>query len=286
MATIAAVAAIGAAGFGMYSSSKSAKKQQKNLDKQMKEARRIREENKKISNTAFDDIYKLIDGVGSLSDYLDEGEEIGRAQSNYRMDYVLGDTQDDLRNSLGINTRLGNWDFSDVDSSIGKVLKSNFYDIASITRDMPTGSFANLSVANMANLAQQGLQNTINTGDYISRVSGIDQYTPYRVAQDLFTIERDEAGQRIQATNNRASQQIGVNTQWFQNFSNISSAQNVVEATRNAAMIKGVNSIAGAVGGWSTGVDTERMQERQQTNADNIASKQSSYYDALIKQYS
>jgi hypothetical protein len=286
MATIAAVAAIGSAAYGMYSSGKSSKSQQKNLDKQMEEARRIREENKKISNTAFDDIYKLIDGVGSLSDYLDEGEKIGRAQSDYRMDYVLGDTQDDLRNSLGINTRLGNWDFSDVDSSIGKVLKSNFYDIASITRDMPTGSFANLSVANMANLAQQGLQNTISTGDYIGRISGIDQYTPYRMAQDLFTIERDEAGQRIQATNNRASQQIGVNTQWFQNFSDISNASNVVEATRNAAMVKGVSSIAGAVGGWSTGVDTERMQGRQQANADAITAKQSSYYDALIKQYS
>jgi hypothetical protein len=102
----------------------------------------------------------------------------------------------------------------------------------------------------------------------------------------LFTIERDEAGQRIQATNNRASQQIGVNTQWFQNFSDISNASNVVEATRNAAMVKGVSSIAGAVGGWSTGVDTERMQGRQQANADAITAKQSSYYDALIKQYS
>ena len=272
MATVAALA-IGA-GASMYLAGSSAKKQQKNLDKQMEEARRIREENKKISNTAFDDIYKLIDGVGSLSDYLEEGEEIGRDQMDYRMDYILGDTQDDLRSSLGINTRLGNWDFSDVDSSIGKILKSNFYDIASITRDMPTGSFANLSVANMANLAQQGLQNTINTGDYISRVSGVDQYTPYRVAQDLFTIERDEAGQRIQATNNRASQQIGINTNWFQNFSDISNASNVVEAGKTAAMISGVNSIAGAVGGYASGAGTRELQ-----------AKQGNYYDSLVQRY-
>lgn len=272
MATIAA-AVIGA-GASMYLSGKSADKQQDNLDKQMEEARRIREENKKISNTAFDDIYKLIDGVGSLSDYLDEGGKIGRAQSDYRMDYVLGDTQDALRESLGINTRLANYDFSDVNSSISNILKSNFYDIASITRDMPTGSFANLSVANIANLAQQGLQNTIETGDYIGRISGIDQYTPYRVAQDLFTIDRDKAGQKMQATNNRASQQIGANTDWFQNFSDISNASNVVEAGKTSAMISGITSITGAIGGYASGAGTRELQK-----------KQGNYYDSLIQRY-
>ncbi len=273
MATTLAVAAIGA-GTSAYLSGKSADKQQENLDKQMKEARRIREENKKISNTAFDDIIKLIEGVGSFSDYLGEGEEIGKAQSDYRMRYVLGDTEGVLRESLGINTRLANYDFSDIDSSIGKILKSNFYDIASVTRDMPTGSFANLSVANIANLAQQGLQNAINTGDYIGRISGIDQYTPYRVAQDLFTIERDNAGQKIQATNNRANQQIGINTNWFQNYSDISNASNVVEAGKTAGYISAIGTLTSAVADYRSSSGTRELQK-----------KQGNYYDSLIQRY-
>ena len=181
MATVAAVAAIGAAGFGAWSSSKSAKKQDRMLKKQLEEARRIRAENNKISDKAFTDINSLINGVGSLSDFLTEGEKIGRAQSDYRMKYILGDTEGDIREAQRVNSNLAAFDFTDVNNSISKILKSNFYDIASITRDMPTGSFANLSVANIAGLAQQGLANAIDTGNYLSRVSGIDEYTPYRV---------------------------------------------------------------------------------------------------------
>jgi hypothetical protein len=274
MATIAAVAAIGAAAYGASASNKSAKKQQSNLKEQMKEARRIRRENNALSDKGFTDINNLITGVGSLTDYLEEGEDIGQNMLDFRMDYVLGDTEGDLRESQRVNSNLAAFDFTDTNNSISKILKSNFYDIASITRDMPTGSFANMSVANIAGLTQQGLTNTIGIGDYISRVSGIDQYTPYRVAQDLFTIKRDEASQRAQAVNNNVSQKIGVNNQWFSNFSDISNASNVVEATRNAATIQAVNSAAGAIGGYATGMDTSKMQGQ----ANN-------YYSGLIGKY-
>ncbi len=275
MATIAAIATVGAAGFSAYSSNSSAKKQQKNVKDQIKEARRIREENKGYTNKGFDDIIGLIDGYKSIPDFLDEGEDIGRDMMDYRMDYVLGDTQDELRDSQRINASLGAYDFSDVNSSISKILKSNFYDIASITRDMPTGSFANLSVQNIANLAQQGLQNSISTGEYISQVSGVDQYTPYRVAQDLFTIERDRAGQKIQATNNKTNQLIGTNNEWFANYSDLSNASMAIEAGRNAATISAVNSAAGAISGWATSRDSSRLQ-----------AKQENYYDSLIQRYS
>lgn len=275
MATIAAVAAIGAAGFSAWSSGKSAKKQQAMIKAQIAEAQRIREENKGIANKSFDDIIGLIDGTKGISDYLTEGEKIGQAQLDYRMKYVLGDTEDDVRDAQRINANLASYDFADVNKSISDLIKSNLYDVASLTRDSPSGSFANLSVQNMAALSQQGLANTINTGDFIGRISGIDQYTPYRIAQDLFSVERDKSNQKIQAETNRSSQIIGTNNQWFTNFSKLSSASMVVEATRNAAMIKAVNSAAGAVAGYGQSVDSQGMSNQQ-----------SSYFGGLMDKYS
>ena len=275
MATIAAVAAIGAAGFSAWSSGKSAKKQQAMIKAQIAEAQRIREENKGIANKSFDDIIGLIDGTKSIGDYLTEGEKIGQAQLDYRMKYVLGDTENDVRDAQKINANLATYDFADVNKSISDLIKSNLYDVASLTRDSPSGSFANLSVQNMAALSQQGLANTINTGDFIGRISGIDQYTPYRIAQDLFSVERDKSNQKIQAETNRSSQIIGTNNQWFTNFSKLSSASMVVEATRNAAMIKAVNSAAGAVAGYGQSVDSQGMSNQQ-----------SSYFGGLMDKYS
>jgi hypothetical protein len=275
MATIAAVAAIGAAGFSAWSSGKSAKKQQAMIKAQIAEAQRIREENKGIANKSFDDIIGLIDGTKSIGDYLTEGEKIGQAQLDYRMKYVLGDTEGDVRDAQRINANLASYDFADVNKSISDLIKSNLYDVASLTRDSPSGSFANLSVQNMAALSQQGLANTINTGDFIGRISGIDQYTPYRIAQDLFSVERDKSNQKIQAETNRSSQIIGTNNQWFTNFSDLSNASMVVEANRNAAMISAVNSAAGAIGGYGSAMDSEKQQN-----------KQNGYYQSLLNKYS
>jgi hypothetical protein len=275
MATIAAVATIGAAGFSAWSSGKSAKKQQAMIKAQIAEAQRIREENKGISNKAFDDIIGLIDGTKGISDYLTEGEKIGQAQLDYRMKYVLGDTEDDVRDAQRINANLASYDFADVNKSISDLIKSNLYDVASLTRDSPSGSFANLSVQNMAALSQQGLANTINTGDFIGRISGIDQYTPYRIAQDLFSVERDKSNQKIQAETNRSSQIIGTNNQWFTNFSKLSNASMVVEANRNAAMISAVNSAAGAIGGYGSAIDSQKQQNTQNNYMQSLLSKYS-----------
>jgi len=276
MATLAVAAiGLGAAAFSASSSSKSAKKQQAMIKAQIAEAQRIREENKGLSNKAFEDIIGLIDGTKGISDYLTEGEKIGQAQLDYRMKYVLGDTEDDIRDSQRINANLASYDFADVNKSISDLIKSNLYDVASLTRDSPSGSFANLSVQNMAALSQQGLANTINTGDFIGRISGIDQYTPYRIAQDLFTVERDKSSQKIQAENNRVNQIVGTNNQWFSNFSNLSNASMVVEANRNAAMISAVNSGASALSGGIGGMGSGQAQGQQ-----------NGYYQSLMNKYS
>jgi hypothetical protein len=275
MATIAAAAITGAAAIGSgVMASKSASDQQDMIKEQMKEARRIRKENEKIANTSYEDIIGLIEGTNSIDSYLDKGQEISDSQIEYRMKYILGDTESDLREAQRINTSLASYDFTDINKNVSDLLKSNLYDIASLTRDSPSGSFANLSVQNMAGLAQQGLANAINTGEYISKISGIDQFTPYRIAQDLFTVERDKSGQKIQAVSNKASMITGNNNQWFSNFSDLSNASMVVEANRSAAMISAVNSAAGAASGYLSGMKTRQLQD-----------KQMNYYDALISKY-
>lgn len=277
MALIAA-AVIGAAGaaYGAYSAGETADDQSELIQQQMAEAARIREENKKIANDTYGEITSMLDKLPGIESFLGKGEDIGKAQMDYRMKFILGDTEPSIRDAQRINASAAAFDFSDLGANLTKILRSSTFDIASVgeASGAPTGTFANLSVANMANLASQGLANTINIGDYLNRTSGIDQFNPYRIAQDLFTVERGRNDQKIQALNNKAAQITGENTNWFQNYSALSSAQIGILANENAAINSavqgGVKSITGAIGAYP---------QKQALEA------QTGYYNTLIDKY-
>lgn len=275
MATIAAAAIVaGGAAYAASASSKSAGKQQGMIDEQMEEARRIRAENKGIAEGAYSDIDKLISGMPGIEGFLEQAGGIASSQRKDRLDFILGDSQGDIRKAQGIQASLAAFDFSGIGANLSKILESNTFDIASITRDSASGSFANMSVANIASLAQQGINNSINLGDFIGRISGIDDYTPYRIAQDLFTVEQGRVNSRIQNVTNRADTITGVNNDWFNNYADLNNASRVVEATKTAAQISAVNTATSSIAGMVGGIP-----------AANAQNAQTDYYKQLMGKY-
>ncbi len=273
MATIAAAAIVaGGAAYGAYASGKSAKKQQQMIEEQIAEARRIRAENRGISESGFADINSLIDQLESISAFLPEGERIADSQRQDRLDFILGDTYSNLKKSQDINTRLAAYDFGS--SETRDILRGLAYDTATITRDMPVGAFANLSVKNAMALSQQGLSNTIGIGDYLSRLSGIDVYNPYSIASDLYGIEQGKVNSKIQARNNLTNQLTENNTQWFNQYKDLTTASMAVESNKTNAQISAVNSIAGAVGGAVGSIPTQ-----------NSVNAQTNYFNTLSAKY-
>lgn len=276
MATIAAAAIVaGGAAYAANSASKSADAQNEMIEDQIKEARRIRQENTQLANEAYSDIEGLISGLPGIESFIDKGGEIASQQRDDRLDFILGDSLADIRRSQGINAGLAAYDFAGLSGEISKVVQQNLFNVSSLTRDSVSGTFANLSVSNLANLAQQGLANSINTGDYLGRISGIDQYSPYRIAQDLFNVEQSRMANRIQNTTNRVNAITETNNQWFSNYADLSNAKMVVEANKTAAQISAVNSATTSIAGMVAGLP-----------AANAQNAQADYYKTLINRYS
>ena len=266
MATaVAAVATLGSAALGYFSSSKANKQQKKQLEAQRAEAARVQAQNISVANSSYDQISSLIDSTGDVTKYLDQAKGISDVSRKDRMDFVLGDSQTAIRDSQKVNANLANYNFTDVNSSVRNILQSGLYDIASLTRDSTSGSFANLSVQNMAGLAQQCLENTIKTGDFISRISGIDQFTPYRIAQDLFVGEQGKASTKSQAITNKANMITGANNQWFKSFSDVSNASMVLSAQQAANTTALGNNVANSITGYigmKQGEKNQALSER------------------------
>lgn len=261
MATIAAAAIVaGGAAYAANQANSSAGDQNAMIKEQMMEARRIRRENTALANTAFDDITGLINSMPGIEDYLDQGSDIASQIRDDRLDFILGDTLGNLRLAQQRNTALGAGNFAEAGQAFRDIFQGSLFDTASLTRDSAAGAFSNLSVQNMASLSSMGLSNAINIGNYLGQVSGIDQFNPYRVAQDLFSVGQGRVNSNIQAINNRVGQITDTNNTWMNQFSDLSQAQMVVEANRSAANIAAVNQATSAIAGAVGGIPERRAQ--------------------------
>lgn len=275
MATIAAAAIVaGGAAYAASASGKSADSQNAMIKEQIEEAQRIRRENTRLATEGYGEIENLIAGLPGLETFLGKGGEIATQQRDDRLNFILGDSLGDIRRSQQINAGLAAYDFSNLGAEMSKIVQQNLFDVSSLTRDSVSGTFANLSVSNLANLAQQGLANSINTGDYLGRISGIDQFNPYRIAQDLYAVEESRMTNRIQNTSNRINTITEANNQWFANYADLSNAQMVVEANKTNAQISAVTSATSAIGGMVGGIPAANAQ-RAQTD----------YYQTLTSRY-
>lgn len=275
MATIAAAAIVaGGAAYAANSASKSADKQNAMIEEQMEEARILRRKNEALANQGFDNIEGLIGGLPGIEDFLTQGGEIADTVRSDRLNFILGGTEGDLRESQRVNTALAAYDFSGIGANLSKVVQGNLFDIASMTRDSIGGTFANYSVANMANMAAQGLGNAVNIGDYLGRISGIDQFNPYRMAQDLYGVEEARMTNRIQNESTRVNAITQNNNQWFANYANLSNAQMVVEANKTNAQISAVNTATSSIASMIGNLP-----------ARNAQSAQADYYKTLTKGY-
>jgi hypothetical protein len=257
MAITAAVVGLAGAGLSYASSRKASKANEKALKDQKKMAIWLRNENKKEANKAYDDIQSIIDNYPRIQDFLEEGGEIAESQRQDRLDFLLGGTEDSIRRAQEINSNLAAFDFSNIPGAISDFIKASNFDIASITRDAPVGMFANLSVQNMMQMAQGGLQSSMAIGEYLGRLSGVDQFNPYRMAQDLWTVESGLKEKSITNIQNRSNAITQTNNQWFSNFADLSRAQMVLNsdkaASETAAIGQATSAIVGGISSYKQG---------------------------------
>ena len=263
MATIAAAAIVaGGAAYAANASSKSAADQNALVEEQIEEARRIRKQNTALADEGQRTIYNLLDEMPGLSDFMTEGAELATQTRDDRLEFLLGDTISNIRLAQQQQSALAAGDFSGAGQAMRDIMQSSLFDTASLTRDSAAGAFANISTANRMNLMNSGLQNAMGIGSWLGQLSGVDQFNPYRQAQDLFSIEQGITNSRIQAVNNRIASITETNNNWFNQFSDLSQAQMAIEANKTAANIAAVNQATGA---FAQAIGT--IPERQATNA-------------------
>lgn len=242
------LAAAGAIGGAMISK-KASDKNSDALKEQMEMAIWLRNQNKKEAETAFTDIQSIIDNFPRIQDFLEEGGEIASEQRQNRLDFLLGGTEGALRRAQEINTNLAAFDFSNIPGALGDFIQASNFDIASLTRDAPAGMFANLSVQNMMQMAQGGLQSSMAIGEYLGRLSGIDQFNPYTMAQDLWKVDAGVQEKSIANIQKRSDTITGVNNQWFSNFADLSRAQMINNSDRAASQIASIGQFSNAITG-------------------------------------
>jgi hypothetical protein len=237
------------------------------LKEQMEMAIWLRNQNKKEAEKAYTDIQSLIDDFPRIQDFLEEGGEIASEQRQDRLNFLLGGTESSLRRAQEINTNLAAFDFSNIPGALGDFIKASNFDNASLTRDAPVGMFANLSVQNMMQMAQGGLQSSMAIGEYLGRLSGIDQFNPYTMAQDLWKVDAGVQEKSMANIQKRSDTITGVNNQWFSNFADLSRAQMINNSDRAASQIASIGQFSNAImGGLSLNMQEKSLDSQNAYN--------------------
>lgn len=248
---LAGLVGLATTALGAFSAFSSSKKGDKGLEAQLAEMARIREENRKITEDTYSREKGVIDSLPTLESLLGKGGEIAQDQSQYLLDFVMGDTQDELRNSQQQNAKLANFDFSGLNTEIAKVLRSNQFDIVSMSGGEPIGSLANLSAQNVNSFAQQGLSNYLGISDFFARTGQVDRFNPYAVATDLYKIEEGKLNSKIGIEESRANRLTQSNQQWAASFADISNAKIANEANKYTGITNAISAGFSAYSGAS-----------------------------------
>lgn len=218
----------------------------------------------------------IIDKIPDVKELLGEGKELSREDFEYRtgikrenLDFILGETQDELRQSQQINASLAGLDDSEFTGRFSKIIRSNLAETRANTLSSPFGTFANLSAQNLYNFSNQGLSNFLSINDFFSREGTVDPISPLTTAFDLRqTAEREAAmridneryrsssiadinasltgalGSSLEATGDYTKQSIAVEQGFLENLINLSNARLQVDANKDAQINKAVADYA------------------------------------------
>lgn len=224
MVAIAGIATVASAGYGIYQTSQNAKNTQSAISDQSAIAQSQFDQNaalqeeylaylegalgeygaasESIVNQTYQNVSNIISNINipSVEDLMANAESLSLQDFQFRDDiqkqnlaYIAGDTEPQLREAQSLSASLAALDPAAFQGKMGDIFKSSIYGLKATTVGEPTGSFANLSAANLYNFSQQGLSNYLAISDFFSREGTVDPISPLQTAFDLQSIESNEA---------------------------------------------------------------------------------------------
>lgn len=326
MAVIAGLATVAGAGYTAYSTSKQAKNSQGQIAAQQGISQDQFDQNAELQaqyldylqgalesygeNTSsiigktYQSVSDIIASIPGVSDLMSEATSLSQQDFNYRdsiqkqnLAFIEGGTDPQIREAQSLNASLAALDSSAFQGKMGDILKSNLYGLKSVTTGEPTGSFANLSAANLYNFSQQGLSQYLAISDFFSREGTVDPISPLQTAFDLQNVEMNLGQLKIgneqwqgnsllnaEATKLGASNNIA-QTGLQYGTANINTLANNLIGTSNATIAAGAAENAGytqaisqLISGLTSYGATQNMSASQQAQTD--------YYKTMAARYS
>ena len=169
------------------------------------QAMALAEESKTEIRGARDTNIATINAIPEVRQLMGQAENLSRRDFDFRteiqrenLDFIVGETGDELRDAQQLNASLAALDSSDLQGRMSDIVKSSMFGLRADTIGDAYGTFANLSAQNLYNFSQQGLSNTLALNDFFSREGTVDPVSPLQTAFELRTVAEREASMQIQ----------------------------------------------------------------------------------------
>ena len=264
-------------------------------------------ENKATIEDSYGRINKIISEIPGIEALFPDAEKFSKRDFDFRdaikkqnLDFILGDTKDDLREAQSLNTALAALEPEIFQGKFNRILKSDILGLKAMTVGEPTGSFANLSAKNLFDFSRQGLSNALAINDFFAKEGTVDPISPLQIAFDLRRLEEGEAdryignerwrGESLVSANNallgveaqklRGAETIanlglnfGGQTQdaYANNMINLSTAGMAAQNATSQGYARAINSLIGAIGGYySLGIQNQALQQQRSFNTNMI----------------
>ena len=165
-------------------------------------------------NNAFkrsDNVFEFIDrtdkGIGTLLD-----SATRRKREN--LDFIVGDTGDDLRTAQADNAALAAGNFSGFLDS----LRAETLGVLAGTEGRPIGAFENLSARNQLVARSRGLSNSLALNDFFAREGTVDPPSPLSVfgaATGVAEFEAREDAEQLAFRERQIERELGLESRLF-----------------------------------------------------------------------
>lgn len=274
-------------------------------------------ESKKETNIAYRRSRNIIDAIPEVSELMAEGKELSREDFDFRtgikrenLDFILGDTEEDLRAAQKLNTSIAALDSADFQGRFGDIVKSSMFGLKADTVGDPYGTFSNLSAQNLWNFSREGLNASLQINDFFSREGTVDPISPLQTAFDLRTVAEREATMDIQneqwransiaqinsglvgalggavgAQSGAAQMGIGISQDQLNTFGNISNANLISQQRERDSWIQALGTLTSGIG-QIYGLQTQRVAVNNQTALNNDFINRYAGVSAGVNRYS
>lgn len=255
-----------------------------------------------IVGDTYSRVSDIISSLPSVSSLMGEAKSLSLEDFAFRdqiqkdnFNFVTGNTLSDLRSAQSLNASLAALDPKSFQGKMGDILKSNLYGLKALTVGEASGTFANLSAANLYSMSQQGLSNYLQISDFFAREGTVDPISPLQTAFDLQNVEMNEAQLginneqwrgnnllNVEATKAGMSGNIATVGLQYGTNNNNTLANNLIgsldaqianSSTTTAANNQSLSSIVSALSGFTSTLNSQQAANAQKDYYNNLSAQ-------------